>query len=89
MFKSARWRSEKNKIKIVFKLQFHATQVICTLSFFFPDYVILAATLSLSTEQTARIVAWILEFLEIGGKQKIVNLTFDMTCKNSEFHFQL
>lgn len=28
MFKSARWRSEKNKIKIVFKLQFHATQVI-------------------------------------------------------------
>ncbi|KFK33030.1 hypothetical protein AALP_AA6G321500 [Arabis alpina] len=27
MFKSARWRSEKNKIKIVFKLQFHATQV--------------------------------------------------------------
>ncbi|XP_057487031.1 uncharacterized protein LOC130773118 [Actinidia eriantha] len=27
MFKSARWRSEKNKIKVVFKLQFHATQV--------------------------------------------------------------
>uniref|UniRef100_A0A5B6ZKD0 Putative myosin-9 isoform X1 n=1 Tax=Davidia involucrata TaxID=16924 RepID=A0A5B6ZKD0_DAVIN len=27
MFKSARWRSEKNKIKAVFKLQFHATQV--------------------------------------------------------------
>jgi hypothetical protein len=28
MFKSSRWRSEKsNKIKIVFKLQFHATQV--------------------------------------------------------------
>ncbi|EOA15970.1 hypothetical protein CARUB_v10004065mg [Capsella rubella] len=28
MFKSARWRNEKsNKIKIVFKLQFHATQV--------------------------------------------------------------
>ncbi|KAM6587914.1 hypothetical protein CsatA_010519 [Cannabis sativa] len=27
MFKSARWRSEKNKIKSVFKLQFHATQV--------------------------------------------------------------
>ncbi|KAG2307852.1 hypothetical protein Bca52824_027600 [Brassica carinata] len=28
MFKSGRWRSEKNKIiKIVFKLQFHATQV--------------------------------------------------------------
>ncbi|KAD4384702.1 hypothetical protein R6Q59_011153 [Mikania micrantha] len=27
MFKSARWRSEKNKIKFVFKLQFHATQL--------------------------------------------------------------
>ncbi|KAL3362264.1 hypothetical protein AABB24_014911 [Solanum stoloniferum] len=27
MFKSSRWRSEKNKIKAVFKLQFHATQV--------------------------------------------------------------
>ncbi|XP_059661757.1 intracellular protein transport protein USO1-like [Cornus florida] len=27
MFKSARWRSEKNKIHAVFKLQFHATQV--------------------------------------------------------------
>ncbi|XP_070008977.1 uncharacterized protein [Nicotiana sylvestris] len=27
MFKSGRWRSEKNKIKAVFKLQFHATQV--------------------------------------------------------------
>ncbi|KAL5727534.1 hypothetical protein ACHQM5_000718 [Ranunculus cassubicifolius] len=27
MFKSSRWRSEKNKIKVVFKLQFHATQV--------------------------------------------------------------
>ncbi|CAN7016992.1 unnamed protein product [Brassica oleracea var. botrytis] len=27
MFKSGRWRSEKNKIKIVFKLQFHATLV--------------------------------------------------------------
>lgn len=28
MFKSARWRSEKNKVKAVFKLQFHATQVV-------------------------------------------------------------
>lgn len=27
MFKSARWRSDKNKIKAEFKLQFHATQV--------------------------------------------------------------
>ncbi|URD99523.1 protein transport protein-related [Musa troglodytarum] len=27
MFKAARWRSEKNKSKAVFKLQFHATQV--------------------------------------------------------------
>ncbi|GKU95291.1 hypothetical protein SLEP1_g8668 [Rubroshorea leprosula] len=27
MFRSARWRSEKNKIKVVFKLQFYATQV--------------------------------------------------------------
>ncbi|KAL1069292.1 hypothetical protein V6Z11_D12G257200 [Gossypium hirsutum] len=27
MFKSARWRSDRNKIKAVFKLQFHATQV--------------------------------------------------------------
>lgn len=27
MFKSARWRSDKNKIKAVFKLQFHATEV--------------------------------------------------------------
>ncbi|XP_042436729.1 myosin-10-like [Zingiber officinale] len=27
MFKAARWRSEKNKIKAVFKLQFRATQV--------------------------------------------------------------
>ncbi|KAJ0970214.1 hypothetical protein J5N97_023091 [Dioscorea zingiberensis] len=27
MFKAARWRSEKNKIKAVFKFQFHATQV--------------------------------------------------------------
>lgn len=27
MFKSARWRSDKNKIKAVFRLQFHATQV--------------------------------------------------------------
>ncbi|XP_015896229.3 uncharacterized protein LOC107429960 [Ziziphus jujuba] len=27
MFKSARWRSEKNRIKAVYKLQFHATQV--------------------------------------------------------------
>ncbi|KVH91859.1 EEIG1/EHBP1 N-terminal domain-containing protein [Cynara cardunculus var. scolymus] len=27
MFKSTRWRSEKNKIKAVFKLQFHATQL--------------------------------------------------------------
>nr|GEW25664.1 hypothetical protein [Tanacetum cinerariifolium] len=27
MFKSTRWRSDKNKIKVVFKLQFHATQV--------------------------------------------------------------
>ncbi|KAJ0104887.1 hypothetical protein Patl1_17736 [Pistacia atlantica] len=27
MFKSARWRSDKNKIKAIFKLQFHATQV--------------------------------------------------------------
>ncbi|KAI3812956.1 hypothetical protein L1987_17669 [Smallanthus sonchifolius] len=26
MFKSTRWKSDKNKIKIVFKLQFHATQ---------------------------------------------------------------
>ena len=35
MFKSGRWRSEKNKIKIVFKLQFHATLVN---SFFFPEH---------------------------------------------------
>uniref|UniRef100_A0A6N2KRK7 C2 NT-type domain-containing protein n=1 Tax=Salix viminalis TaxID=40686 RepID=A0A6N2KRK7_SALVM len=27
MFRSARWRREKNKIKTVFKLQFHATQL--------------------------------------------------------------
>lgn len=27
MFKPARWRSEKNRVKAVFKLQFHATQV--------------------------------------------------------------
>lgn len=27
MFKSARWRSDKNKIKVIFKLQFHATQL--------------------------------------------------------------
>ncbi|XWS38384.1 hypothetical protein CRYUN_Cryun19dG0126500 [Craigia yunnanensis] len=27
MFRSARWRSDKNRIKTVFKLQFHATQV--------------------------------------------------------------
>ncbi|KAK6947762.1 NT-type C2 domain [Dillenia turbinata] len=27
MFKSARWRSDKHKIKALFKLQFHATQV--------------------------------------------------------------
>lgn len=27
MFKSARWRSDKNKVKAVFKLQFHATQL--------------------------------------------------------------
>ncbi|PWA52022.1 EEIG1/EHBP1 N-terminal domain-containing protein [Artemisia annua] len=27
MFKSARWKNEKNKIKSVFKLQFHATQL--------------------------------------------------------------
>ncbi|KAF3448541.1 hypothetical protein FNV43_RR09254 [Rhamnella rubrinervis] len=27
MFMSVRWRSEKNKVKAVFKLQFHATQV--------------------------------------------------------------
>ncbi|XP_022853698.1 golgin subfamily A member 4-like [Olea europaea var. sylvestris] len=27
MFKSARWRSEKNKVKVVFRLQFHATQL--------------------------------------------------------------
>nr|XP_043613141.1 myosin-9-like [Erigeron canadensis] len=27
MFKSARWRNDKNKIKAVFKLQFHATQL--------------------------------------------------------------
>ncbi|XP_058009642.1 uncharacterized protein LOC110662298 isoform X2 [Hevea brasiliensis] len=27
MFRSARWRNEKNKIKAVFKLQFHATQL--------------------------------------------------------------
>ncbi|KAK1430596.1 hypothetical protein QVD17_13455 [Tagetes erecta] len=27
MFKSARWRNEKNKIKCVFKLQFHVTQL--------------------------------------------------------------
>ncbi|KAM3321807.1 cingulin isoform X1 [Capsicum chacoense] len=27
MFKTGRWRGEKNKIKVVFKLQFHATQV--------------------------------------------------------------
>lgn len=27
MFKSTRWRSDKNKIKAVFKLQFHATQL--------------------------------------------------------------
>ncbi|KAK8538024.1 hypothetical protein V6N12_044163 [Hibiscus sabdariffa] len=26
MFKSARWRSDRNKIKVFFKLQFHATQ---------------------------------------------------------------
>ncbi|XP_073042895.1 uncharacterized protein [Primulina eburnea] len=28
MFKSARWRSDKNKVKAVFKLQFHAAQVV-------------------------------------------------------------
>ncbi|CAI9784561.1 unnamed protein product [Fraxinus pennsylvanica] len=27
MFKSARWRSEKNKVRVVFRLQFHATQL--------------------------------------------------------------
>lgn len=27
MFKPARWWSEKNRIKVVFKLQFHASQV--------------------------------------------------------------
>ncbi|XP_047944748.1 myosin-11-like [Salvia hispanica] len=27
MFKSARWRSDKNKVKVVFKLQFHAAKV--------------------------------------------------------------
>lgn len=27
MFKSARWRSEKNKVKAEFKLQFYVTQV--------------------------------------------------------------
>ncbi|GMQ05366.1 hypothetical protein CsSME_00050424 [Camellia sinensis var. sinensis] len=27
MFKSARWRTEKNKVKAVFKLHFHATQL--------------------------------------------------------------
>lgn len=30
MFKSGRWRSGKNKIKAVFKLQFQATQVFLT-----------------------------------------------------------
>lgn len=35
MFKSARWRSDKNKVKAVFKLQFHATQVSLLHSVFF------------------------------------------------------
>ena len=30
MFKAARWRSEKNRIKAVFKFQFRATQVTTT-----------------------------------------------------------
>lgn len=28
MFRTARWRGDKSKIKAVFKLQFHATQVL-------------------------------------------------------------
>ncbi|EYU29739.1 hypothetical protein MIMGU_mgv1a000817mg [Erythranthe guttata] len=28
MFKAGRWRSEKNKVKVVFKLQFHAAKVL-------------------------------------------------------------
>lgn len=35
MFKSARWRGDKNKVKAVFKLQFHATQVSLLHSVFF------------------------------------------------------
>lgn len=34
MFRSGRWRSDKNRIKVVFRLKFHATQVI-DLSIFF------------------------------------------------------
>ena len=43
MFKSGRWRSEKNKVKAEFKLQFHVTKVclrllIFVLFFFFYDF---------------------------------------------------
>ncbi|KAK4349671.1 hypothetical protein RND71_032426 [Anisodus tanguticus] len=39
MFKSARWRSEKNKIKVIFKLQFHATQIVeRSKNYFLPIY---------------------------------------------------
>ncbi|KAJ0937402.1 hypothetical protein HanRHA438_Chr03g0141791 [Helianthus annuus] len=46
MFKPVRWRSEKNKIKGVFRLQFHATQQVrCLLNCLreiFKDFGVLA-----------------------------------------------
>lgn len=35
MFRSSKWRSEKNRIKVVFKLQFNATKVWSSQNFYF------------------------------------------------------
>lgn len=49
MFKSARWRSEKNKVKAEFKLQFYVTKVcLAILILFVPS--LLASTLTLILE---------------------------------------
>ena len=57
MFKSARWRTEKNKVKAEFKLQFYVTKVFLGILILFL-LSLLASTLTMILEAVWLLYSW-------------------------------
>ncbi|KAJ0960264.1 hypothetical protein J5N97_001905 [Dioscorea zingiberensis] len=92
MFKSARWRSDKNKIKTLFKLQFHATQgsskasVLGEVSVDFAEYseATKASSVSLPLKNSSAVLHVSIQKLQANADQREVEGCEDAKVKSQD-----